>query len=113
MKDVNSLKGIHGVGTMQSRKKRSIPRVQSSTYLDLYMLNKEKERLLKEDKKLSMRKDDIKRRLEDIEQETTKLQGDEAVVKPAATAANKSSSGSAFAQTNGVRKEFRTMALSY
>ena len=110
MKDVNSLKGIHGVGTMQSRKKRSIPRVQSSTYLDLYMLNKEKERLLKEDKKLSMRKDDIRKRLEEIELDMSRMQGDEAIVKPTA---NKSSSGRAFAQTSGIKKEFKTMALSY
>jgi len=110
MKDVNSLKGIHGVRTMQSRKKRSIPRVQSSTYLDLYMINKEKERLLKEDKKLSMRKDDIRRRLEEIEQETSKLQETEAIVK---AAGNKSSSGRTFAQTNGAKKEFKTMALTY
>ncbi|MBU1260429.1 hypothetical protein KKH65_02655 [bacterium] len=110
MKDVNSLKGIHGVGTMQSRKKRSIPRVQSSTYLDLYMLDKEKERLLKEDSKLSMRKDGIRKRIEEIEQETSKMQKTEAIVKPAA---GKSSSGCAFTQTNGVKKEFKTMALSY
>jgi len=74
------------------------------------MLNKEKERLLKEDRKLSMRKDDIKRRLEEIEQETSKMQETEAIVKPTA---NKSSSGRAFAQTNGTKKEFKTMALSY
>ena len=110
MRDVNSLKGIHGVRTMQSRKKRSIPRVQSSTYLDLYILGKEKERLLKEDRKLSMRKDDIKRRLEEIEQETNKLQESEATVK---AGRDKGSSGRTFAQTNGVKKEFKTMALSY
>ena len=110
MKDVNSLKGIHGVGTMKSRKKRSIPRVQSSTYLDLYMLDKEKERLLKEDRRLSMRKDDIRKRLEEIEHEMNKIQETEAIVKPTA---NKSSSGRAFAQTNGSKKEFKTMALSY
>jgi predicted nuclease with TOPRIM domain len=110
MKDVNSLKGIHGVRTMQSRKKRSIPRVQSSTYLDLYILGKEKERLLKEDRKLSMRKDDIKRRLEEIEQETNKLQESGATSK---AGKDTTSSGRAFAQTNGVKKEFKTMALSY
>ena len=110
MKDVNSLKGIHGAGTMQSRKKRSIPRVQSSTYLDLYMLDKEKERLLKEDRTLSMRKDGIRKRLEEIEQETSRMQGDELAVKPTA---NKSSSGRAFAQASGTKKEFKTMALSY
>ena len=110
MKDVNNLKGIHGAGTMQSRKKRSIPRVQSSTYLDLYMLDKEKERLLKEDGKLSMRKDSIRKRLEEIEQEMGKMQETETIVKPAAS---KSSSGRAFAQTSGSKKEFKTMALSY
>ena len=110
MKDVNSLKGIHGARTMQSRKKRSIPRVQSSTYLDLYMLNKEKERLMKEDRKLSMRKDDIKRRLEEIEQETNKLQQSEATSK---AGKDTTSSGRAFAQTNGAKKEFKTMALTY
>ena len=109
MKDVNSLKGIHGVGTMQSRKKRSIPRVQSSTYLDLYMLNKEKERLLKEDKKLSMRKD-VRKRLEEIEHEMNKIQEAESTTK-----ATKSTrfSGRTFAQTNGTKKEFKTMALTY
>jgi predicted nuclease with TOPRIM domain len=110
MKDVNSLKGIHGVGTMQSRKKRSIPRVQSSTYLDLYILNKEKERLLKEDRKLSMRKDDIKRRLEEIEHETSRMQEAESVTK---TAKSTNSSGRSFAQTYGAKKEFKTMALTY
>jgi len=109
MKDVNSLKGIHGVRTMQSRKKRSIPRVQRSTYLDLYMLNKEKERLLKEDKKLSMREDNVRRRLEEIERETSKMQETEAIK----TATNKSSSGRTLAQTNGIKKEFKTMALTY
>ena len=110
MKDVNSLKGIHGVGTMQSRKKRSIPRVQSSTYLDLYMLNKEKERLLKEDKKLSMRKDDVQKRLEEIEHEMNKIQEADVIAK---SKTDTTSSGRPVAQTNGSKKEFRTMALSY
>jgi len=110
MKDVNSLKGIHGAGTTQSRKKRSIPRVQNSTYLDLYMLDKEKERLLKEDRKLSMRKDGIRKRLEEIELEMSRIQ--EAEVAPKAGKGT-SSSGSTFAQTNGTKKEFKTMALTY
>jgi predicted nuclease with TOPRIM domain len=110
MKDVNSLKGIHGAGTMQSRKKRSIPRVQSSAYLDLYMLNKEKERLMKEDGKLSMKKDGIRKRLEEIEHETSRIQEAESVTKAAEST---NSSGRAFAQTNGAKKEFKTMALTY
>ncbi len=110
MKDVNNLKGIHGARTMQSRKKRSIPRVQSSTYLDLYMLNKEKERLLKEDKELSMRKDGIRKRLEEIEHEMSRIQKTEVTSKASKDTA---SSKCAFAQTNGIKKEFKTMALSY
>ncbi len=110
MKDVNNLKGIHGVGTMQSRKKRSISRVQSSAYLDLYMLNKEKERLLKEDKRLSMRQDCIRKRLEEIEHEMNKIQEAEATSKAGKDTA---SPRRAIAQTNGVKKEFKTMALSY
>jgi regulator of replication initiation timing len=110
MKDVNSLKGIHGAATMQSRKKRSIPRVQSSTYLDLYMLDKEKERLLKEDGKLSMRKDGIRKRLEEIECEVSKTQKAESITKAAKST---NSSGRTFAQTKGTKKEFKTMALTY
>ena len=110
MKDVNNLPGLHAVRTMCSANKRSMPKVQSSAYLDLFMLNKEKERLLKEVERLAMRDAIIKKRLEEIEQEMGKMQGTEAIVKPTAS---KSSSGRAFAQTSGTKKEFKTMALSY
>jgi len=110
MRDVNNLPGLHALRSMFSTKKRSMPKVQSSPYLDLFMLGKEKERLMKEDGKLSMRAALIKKRLEEIEQETSKLQETEAIVKPNA---NKSSSGRTFAQTNGAKKEFKTMALTY
>jgi len=110
MRDVNNLPGLHALRSMFSTKKRSMPRVQSSAYLDLYMLGKEKERLLKESERLAMRAALIKKRLEEIEQETSKMQETETVVKPTA---NKSSSGRTFAQTNGAKKEFKTMALTY
>ena len=67
MNDVDSLKGIHGTKTMQHQKKRSIPKVQSSPYLDIYMMQKEKERILKELKRLEMRHEQIRQRLTDIE----------------------------------------------
>jgi len=108
MKDINGLKGIHGLRTMHSTKKRSIPRIQSSTYLDLYMLNKEKERLLKEDERLCMRKDKIKKRLEEIDREVNKLQ--EAGSK---ASTNSSSSGRTFTQKNEVKKEWKKMSLNY
>ena len=110
MKDVNSLKGIHGAGAIQIKKKRSIPKVQNSTYLDLYVLDKEKERLQKEDERLSMRKDGIRKRLEEIELEMSRIQGAESTTK---ATKSPTSSGRTFAQTNGPKKEFKTMALTY
>jgi len=61
--------GLRNVKSMHSTGKRSIPRVASSAYLDLYMLRKEKERLEKEDAILEKRKAGIRKRLEDIEKE--------------------------------------------
>lgn len=110
MKNVNNLKGMHGVGSMLSRKKRSIPDVQTSTYLDLYMLDKEKERLLKEGGRLSMRQDCIRKRLEEIEFEMNKMQKVEAASKAGEEG---SSPISAAGQTNDAKSEFKTMALSY
>lgn len=66
MKNINLIKGIHLLKTMQSAKKRSIPKAQVSTYLDLYVLSKEKERLQNENEQLCMRKDAIQKRLREI-----------------------------------------------
>jgi len=110
MKDVNALPGLHKLRTMVSAKKRSIPQVQGSTYLDLYMINKEKERLLKESERLGMRDTGIKKRLEEIDLETNKLQGAEAVGK---ANTNLSSSGDVFTQKDGAKKEWKKMTLNY
>ena len=110
MRDVNSLPGLHKLRTMFSAKKRSIPRVQSSTYLDLYMLNKEKERLLKESERVGMRDTGIKKRLEEIDLETNRLQGVEAPVK---SSGNPSSSERTYTQRDGVKKEWKKMPLNY
>lgn len=110
MRDVNSLKGLHTVRTMSSTKRRSIPRIQSSTYLDLYMLNKEKERLLKEDERLCMKRDATKKRLEEIDLEINKLQEAEAAIK---ANTNPSFSKHTFTQKEGVKKEWKKMPLSY
>lgn len=66
MRDVDTLKGLHGVKTMAGTKRRSIPHAQSSAYLDMYMMDKEKERLDKELQRLEMRHAQIKARLLDI-----------------------------------------------
>lgn len=111
MKDVNTISGIHKVRTMNSTKKRSIPRIQSSTYLDLYMLNKEKERLLKEAARLDLRNTVIKKRLEEISMEMSKLQDAETVANGGGGKINPS--GRTFNQKNKVKKEWKKMPLNY
>ncbi len=66
MNGVDTLRGVHGIRTMGSSKKRSISRVQSSTYLDLYMMEMEETRLVKECKRQEIRHSQIKQRLQEI-----------------------------------------------
>ncbi|MCG2815611.1 MAG: ankyrin [Candidatus Aminicenantes bacterium] len=116
MRDVNGLPGLHAARTMFSAKKRSIPRVQSSVYLDLFMLGKEKERLLKDDERQCRLREINKKRLEDIDLEVNRLQG----VDPSAfgglsgkSSGNPSFSGRTHTQRNGVKKEWKKMTLNY
>ena len=118
MRDVNSLPGLHKLRTMFSSKKRSIPRVQSSSYLDLYMMNKEKERLLKESERVGMRDTGIKKRLEEIDVEMNRLQGVENSVKSSGSLSSSRgeqsrATGSAYTQKNGVKKEWKKFSLNY
>jgi len=112
MRDVNSLPGLHKLKTMVSAKKRSIPRVQGSAYLDLYMMSKEKERLLKESERLGMRDTAIKKRLEEIDLETNRLQGVDPDLS-GKSSGSPNSSERACTQENGVKKEWKKMALNY
>lgn len=66
---VSDISGLRNIRSMHSTGKRSIPRVAGTAYLDLYMLQKEKERLEKEDAILEKRKAAIQKRLEDIKKE--------------------------------------------
>ena len=111
MRDVNTISGIHVLRTMHSTKKRSIPRIQGSTYIDLYMLDKEKERLLKEGERLALRSTVIKKRLEEINLEINKLQEAETVVK--ASSGKISSLGHSFTERNVIKKEWKKMPLNY
>jgi len=110
MRDVNNLPGLHKLRTMFSVKKRSMPRVQGSTYLDLYMLGKEKERLLKQSEQGAMRDAGIKKRLEEIDLETNSLQGVETPVKRSGTPG---SLDRAFTGQAGTKKEWKKMTLNY
>ena len=74
VRGVTELSGLREIRTMHSSKKRSIPRVQSSAYLDLYMLQKEKDRLEKEMCILDKRKKSTQKRLDEIDVEMKKLE---------------------------------------
>ena len=110
MRDVNTLKGLHGLRTLHSAKKRSIPRIQSSAYLDLYMMSKEKERLLKEGERLGLRNDVIKKRLEKIDGEMGKMQEQEEGIK---ATKDVNSPKRVFTQTSEGKKEWKKMSLDY
>jgi len=72
---VGDIGGLRNIRSMHTSGKRSIPRVESSAYLDFYMLRKEEERLEKEDAMLQKRKAAIQKRLEDIKKEKEALEG--------------------------------------
>jgi len=67
---LRDIKSIHSVGA------RSIPRVQRSPYLDLYMLRKEKDRLEREIFALGERKNSGEKQLDDIDKHIKKLQSE-------------------------------------
>ncbi|MBI5748246.1 MAG: hypothetical protein HZA00_03900 [Nitrospinae bacterium] len=66
--DIRNIKSIHTIGA------RSIPKVQRSSYLELYMLRREKDRLEKEIFGLDKRVSTAKRQLNSINQRIEKLQ---------------------------------------
>jgi len=97
------LSGLRDIKTMLRSKKRSLPRVQSSAYLDLYMLRKEKDRLEKEIYIMEKRKEAIEKRLDEINTEMDKLVKAEAVKQQANPEESKRSS----------EKNWKTMSLKY
>ncbi len=52
---------------------RSIPVLQRNKTTEIYLLRKEKERILKEQKRLAIRQAELNRRMEDIQEELTFL----------------------------------------
>src|SRR3990170_4814882 len=111
MRNVSSLKGMHSLRTRNKTKKRSVPGVETSVYLDLYMLNKEKERLLKEDEKLCMRKVYIKKRIGEIDMEMNKLQRTDVDDKLAL--AFMAGGGGGVGDFSGIKKGWKKMYLGY
>ncbi len=103
MKGVSEISGLRSIKSMHSSGKRSIPRVQSSAYLDLYMMRKEKDRLEKEIYILDKRKKDIQKKLDEINKEMEKLQKAETERKESVTKEFEKPSG----------KEWKRMSLKY
>jgi len=103
MKVVSEIGGLRSIRSMHSAGKRSIPRVQSSAYLDLYMLRKEKDRLEKEIYILDRKKKGIQKRLDDINKEMDELQRAETERKKTISQEFK----------KPPEKEWKTMSLKY
>ena len=74
MRGASEINGLRGIKSMRSTSKKSIHQVESSAYLDLYMLRKEKDRLEKEIHILEKRKKDAEKKLSDIDKQMDKLQ---------------------------------------
>lgn len=74
MKGASEISGLQSIKSMHTAGKRSIPRTQSSAYLDLYMLRKEKDRLEKEIYILDKRKKNAQKKLGGISKQMDKLQ---------------------------------------
>ena len=102
-KGATELSGLREIRTMHSTKKRSIPRVQSSTYLDLFLLGKEKDRLDKEMSIMEKRKAGLQKRLAEIAAAMKKLEGTKSRAKPAAAGGSKKPRAAAW----------KTMAMTY
>ncbi|MBI5193271.1 MAG: ankyrin [Nitrospirae bacterium] len=103
MKNTNVIKGLNVIKTMQNTKRRSVGKVQASPYLDLYILNKEKERLFKEDERLNLRNKVIKMRIDEINKGIKGLQNSAVTVKTSVGKENK----------GGVKRKWKRMSLGY
>ena len=73
VREATQLSGFRDIKTMCSSKKSIAPSVQNSTYLDLYVLHREKDRLMKEAGALDKRKNGILQRLREINAEMDEL----------------------------------------
>jgi len=104
---VSDVGGLRNIRSMHSTGKRSIPRVASSAYLDLYMLRKEKERLEKEDAILEKRKAGIQKRLDDINKEMGVLEKLDQQVK------GQQDKNREVKKEEPQEKKWKKMALSY
>ncbi len=74
MRGMAEVSGLREIRSVRSTGKRSIPRVQTSAHLDLYILEKERERLEKEAVLLEKRSRAVRKRLGDIQRQAESLE---------------------------------------
>jgi len=103
MSGVSEISGLRSIKSMHSSSKRSIPRVQSSTYLDLYVLRKEKDRIEKEIYILDKKKGESQKKLDDVNKQMDKLLKTEPERKEKLSQEVEKPSG----------KDWKTMTLKY
>jgi hypothetical protein len=103
VRGVTEIKGLSETRTLQGSKKRSMPRSQNATYLGIFILGKERDRLEKEMFIIDKRKMNMQRRLDEIAVEIKKLKEEEIRGKRATPGAPKSHH----------KKGWKTMAMTY
>ena len=74
IKTVSELKGVQDITTAVSKKIRSVPRREGHSYLDLYLLQKERERLAKEIASLKKRRLHLGVKVSHIDEEMAEKQ---------------------------------------
>jgi len=118
---VSDLKGVQDMTTSVSKGIRSMPGTQDRYYLDLYLLQKERERLAKETTWIKRRRLRVGRRVADIGKEM--VEKEEKAVKNMAIFSPETAVGKANrpavagdekrAQRKHEPKEFKTMIFDY
>jgi len=104
MKGSTSLKGVHGIKSMQSIKKDAEYDSQNPDFLRLYMLEKERTRLRNERTRLQLRLEPIEARLKEIEEYYTATLG---------TKNNAGSDENQDTDQDDEKKEWKTVGINY
>ena len=105
MRGVTDISGLRDIRSMHSTR-RSIPRFKNSAFLDLYMLQKEKERLEKEVALLAKRNQGIRKRLSDIQRQMEGLERSAQSERP-------DHGGEKAAERNAPAKRWKTFSMNY
>ena len=107
IRGVTDVSGLRDIRSLHTSGRRSMPRVQSSAYLDLYMLQKAKDRLEKEAALLAKRNQAIQKRLAEIQKQ---MQG----LEQSARSERPSNGGNKAAEPNGpTKRKWKKFALKY